>query len=141
MYRATLKEGLDHEQHRMWVASLELKRPALIGTPVPGRSDYPMVAWLYLLKSHPQTPAVSSPSSGDAGWRCSTAGVVSPCIPVKADRKAAGIGVRVGWVRCSSCWWLCTGLGDAGRGWLSPRSLIRVVLFLWSVADEERQER
>ena len=37
VYRATLEEGLDHEQHRMWVASLELKRPALIGTPVPGR--------------------------------------------------------------------------------------------------------
>ena len=32
-------------------ASLELNRPALIGTPVPGRGDWPMVGWPGLLKS------------------------------------------------------------------------------------------
>ena len=78
-----------------WVASLELKRLALIGTPVPGRGDCPMVAWFWVLKSLPRTPVVSDSGSGDAGCRCPTAGVVSPCMPVKADRKATDVGVRV----------------------------------------------
>jgi hypothetical protein len=60
-----------------WVASLELKRPALIGTPVLDRGDCPMVAWFWLF-----TSVVS-------------AGVVLPCIPVKADMIAAGVGVQM----------------------------------------------
>jgi len=49
-----------------WVASLELKRPALIGTPVLDRGDCPMVAWFWLF---------TSVVSGDAGWRCPAATV------------------------------------------------------------------
>jgi len=69
-----------------WVASLELKRPALIGTSVLDRGDYPMVAWFWLF---------TSVVFGDAGWRCPAAGVVLPCISLKADMIAAGVGVQM----------------------------------------------